>query len=81
MSVLELRSKLQEKILALQSEEDLQKILDLVNETIEKEENLWTSLPKEEVQRIMEIVKNRKNRTDLLTHDEAKKRHAKWLSK
>jgi hypothetical protein len=81
MSVLELRSKLQEKILALQSEEDLQKILDLVNETIEKEENLWASLPKEEVQRIMEIVENRKNRTDLLTHDEAKKRHAKWLSK
>jgi hypothetical protein len=81
MSVLELKSELQTKILALQSESVLQKVLAMVNEVIEKEEDIWASIPNETMENISKIVENNKNRTDLMTHDEAKKRHAKWLSK
>jgi hypothetical protein len=81
MSVLELKSELQAKIFALQSEKTLQKVLDMVNDAIEKEEDLWASVPNETMENISKIVENNKNRTDLMTHDEAKKRHAKWLSK
>jgi hypothetical protein len=81
MSVLELKSELQTKILALQSESVLQKVLAMVNEAIEKEEDIWASVPNETMENITKIVENNKNRTDLMTHDEAKKRHAKWLSK
>lgn len=81
MSVIELKSELQAKILSLQSESVLQKVLAMVNEAIEKEEDIWASVPNETIENITKIVENNKNRTDLMTHDEAKKRHAKWLSK
>jgi hypothetical protein len=81
MSVMELKSELQAKIVALQSESVLQKVLEMVNEAIKKEEDLWAYVSDETMENITKIVENNKNRTDLMTHDEAKKRHAKWLSK
>lgn len=81
MSVIELKSELQAKILSLQSESVLQKVLAMVNDAIEKDEDLWASVPNETIENVSKIVEKNKNRTDLMTHDEAKKRHAKWLSK
>ena len=79
MSVLELKNELLEIIVSLQTEEALAKILESAREVVE-EEDLWAFVPDEQVDRIFKIIENSANRDNLLTHEEAKKRHAKWLS-
>jgi hypothetical protein len=79
MSVLELKNELLEIIVSLQTEGALAKILESAREVVE-EEDLWAFVPDEQIDRINKIIENSANRDNLLTHEEAKKRHAKWLS-
>ena len=79
MSVLELKGELHEIIVSIQTEQALLKVLEYAKEVIE-EEDLWALVPVEQVDRVNKIIENSINRENLLTHEEAKKRHAKWLS-
>ena len=79
MTVLELKGELHERIVALQTEETLLKVLEFIKE-IEGEEDLWALVPPEQIERLNKIIENSKNRDNLITHEEARKRHAKWLS-
>ena len=79
MSVLELKNELLEIIVSLQTEEALARILESAREVAE-EEDLWAFVPDEQIDRINKIIENSANRDNLITHEEAKKRHAKWLS-
>ncbi len=79
MSVLELKSEILEKIASIDSEEVLLKIFDSLNGVVE-EEDLWASVSAQQNERLNKILENSANRDDLMTHEEARKRHAKWLS-
>jgi hypothetical protein len=79
MSVLELKGEILEKIASIESEEVLLKILEFLNGVVE-EEDLWDFVPDTQIERLDKILENSANRADLMTHEEAKKRHAKWLS-
>ena len=79
MSVLELKGELHEIIVSLQTEKALLKVLEFAKKAFE-EEDLGDLLSKEQIERLNKSIENSKNRDNLITHEEARKRHAKWLT-
>ena len=79
-SVLKLKNEILEIIVSLQTEEALAKILESAKVAVE-EEDLWSLLSPEQIEKLEASIERSKNRENLLSHEEVKKRHAKWLSK
>ena len=78
-SVLELKNEILEIIVSLQTKEALSKILESAKEAVE-EENLWSTITPEQMERIEKIIEKSDLQGNRMTHEEAKKKHAKWLS-
>ena len=78
-SVLELKNEILEIIVSLQTKEALSKILESAKEAVE-EEDLWSTITPEQMERIEKIIEKSDLQGNLMTHEEAKKKHAKWLS-
>ncbi len=79
MSVLELKSEIIEMLDYLHTEEALSKILESTREAVE-EEDLWTLLSVEQIDRLKASIERSKHKENLLNHDDVKKTHAQWLS-
>ena len=78
-SVLELKNEILEIIVSLQTKEALSKILESAKEAVE-EEDLWSTITPEQMERIEKIIEKSDLQGNRMTHEEAKKKHAKWLS-
>ena len=78
-SVLELKNEILEIIVYLQTKEALSKILESAKEAVE-EEDLWSMVTPEQMERIEKIIEKSDLQGNRMTHEEAKKKHAKWLS-
>ena len=78
-SVLELKNEILEIIVSLQTKEALSKILESAKEAVE-EEDLWSMITPEQMERIEKIIEKSDLQGNRMTHEEAKKKHAKWLS-
>jgi hypothetical protein len=78
-SVLKLKNEILEIIVSLQTEEALSKILESAKIAVE-EEDLWSMVTPEQMERIEKIIEKTDLQGNRMTHEEAKKKHAKWLS-
>ena len=78
-SVLELKNEILEIIVSLQTKEALSKILESAKEAVE-EEDFWSMITPEQMERIEKIIEKSDLQGNRMTHEEAKKKHAKWLS-
>jgi hypothetical protein len=78
MSVLELKNELHEIVVQVQSEAVLQKILNSVHQII-KEEDLWDLMSEEQIDKLKISIAHSKDKSLLLSHDEVKRKHARWL--
>jgi hypothetical protein len=79
MSILELKSKIHEMVVLLQSEKALLKIFEAAKKAVD-EEDLWDALSSEQIESLKNSIAKSKNKNLLLNHEDVKKRHAKWLS-
>ena len=79
MSVLELKGELHEMIVSIQTEQTLLKVLEFLKEVVE-EEDLYYLLSDEQKEKLKKSIENSKNKTNLLNHEDVKKKHARWLS-
>ncbi len=81
MSVLQLRAEVYEKIEGLQTEKGLRLILKAIDKVKGKEDDWWDELSDERKKLLDEAIAESYDPNNWIDHEDAKKKHAKWLSK
>jgi hypothetical protein len=81
MSKLELKAILHEKIVGIQTEQCLKRVLKAINEIQAEEEDWWEDLSEEQQERLQKTIAHSRTSSNLIDHEDVKKKYAKWFLK
>ena len=83
MNVLELKGELLDMISEFKKEEQLLRLHKVAKEMAEEEseEDLEAMLSEEQIIRLKKTIAHSRTSSDLIDHEDVKKKHAQWLSK
>jgi hypothetical protein len=80
MSAIELKSNFHKLIDSISNETLLAKFFEIMsNASTSKSQSLWDKLSLEEQQELLEIEKESRNESNLISNDDMKSKHNKWL--
>jgi hypothetical protein len=84
MTAIELKGNILEIVARFESPKLLQKLYETATELLEKEEDTadwWDDLTPEQQIRLEKSIEESYDKTNWISHEEMKKKHAKWLEK
>jgi hypothetical protein len=84
MSVLEVKGEVYEMLVEVRTERTILKIRDLIRQAL-KEENsekdLEAMLSEEQIIRLKKTIAHSRTSSDLIDHEDVKKKYAQWFNK
>jgi hypothetical protein len=84
MSVLELKGEVHEMLVEVRTEQTILKIRDFILQAVREEnsvEDLERLLSEEQVIRLRKTIANSRTSSNLINHEDVKKKYAKWFTK
>jgi hypothetical protein len=81
MNELELKAILHERIVGIQTLKCLERVLEAINDIQAEEEDWWDDLSEEQQARLEKAIAHSRTSSNLISHEDVKKKYAERFSK